>query len=229
VRFFLFLFFQDGSVTAPNSYSFSSLLTAHVIHFTICSFLGREPLQVTVCKKGHSHKDNKATPTPTPIQLLFEQAMVAKLGKKKVEEIKAADNATYKERTANKVNVCRGCDKGTTNRENFKRCVACWKIDREILYCSQYVETLPGYPLTLLLLCRECQRANWKQHKLMCGKPLEYDMAVKLATSPSTSDDASDIPPPANGFKPPLDVSPSITHCSFDHHDFPSYKYKCDI
>ncbi len=87
----------------------------------------------------------------------------------------------------------------------------------------------PVIPLTLLLLFRECQRANWKQHKLICGKPLEYDMVVKLATSPSTSDDPSDIPPPANGFKPPLDVGPSIIHRSFNHHDFPSYKYKCDI
>jgi len=38
----------------------------------------------------------------------------------------------------------------------------------------------------------------------MCGKPLDYDTAVKLATG----NNASNILPPANGFKPPLEVLP---------------------
>ena len=59
------------------------------------------------------------------------------------------------------------------------------------------------HPLIIFAACRKCQRSNWKQHKLMCGKPLDYDTAIKLATSPTISNDASDILPPANGFKPP--------------------------
>ncbi len=78
-----------------------------------------------------------------------------------------------------------------------------------MFYCSEYVVNLQLSTSELFLLkFRECQRANWKQHKLMCGKPLVYDTVVKLATSPTTSNDASDVLSPADGFKPPLEVFP---------------------
>jgi len=41
----------------------------------------------------------------------------------------------------------------------------------------------------------------------MCGKPLDYETAIKLATGPTTSNNASDILVPTNGFKPSLEVS----------------------
>jgi len=77
--------------------------TAHAVHFIICSFLGHELPQVYVHKKGHT--PYKATPTPNPLEEITKQAMLAKLGKKKVEEIKAADKAAYKERNSKKINV----------------------------------------------------------------------------------------------------------------------------
>ena len=113
------------------------LSTAHVLQFTIGSFLGRKFPQINVHKKAHSH--NKATPTPEPFELLCKQATLAKYGGRKFKEIRAVQKAAYKERTANKVNGCRGCGRKATERETFKRCGACWKIDREVLYCSEYV------------------------------------------------------------------------------------------
>ena len=65
--------------------------------------------------------------------------MLAKYGGRNFEEIRAVQKAAYKERTANKLNACRGCGRKATERETFKRCGACWKIDREVLYCSEYV------------------------------------------------------------------------------------------
>ncbi|KAF7357992.1 MYND-type domain-containing protein [Mycena venus] len=48
------------------------------------------------------------------------------------------------------------------------RCKDCWeKQHREVKYCS-----------------RECQKADWKSaHKVVCGKPFDFDIAAELATS----------------------------------------------
>ncbi|KAF8902267.1 hypothetical protein CPB84DRAFT_1961696 [Gymnopilus junonius] len=89
------------------------------------------------------------------------------------------DACAYKERTANKVNACYGCGKTSEKRDGLKKCAACWKINREVLYCS-----------------RECQVANWKaEHKLMCGKPLDFDTAAMLSTIVPKIKSPSGFPP----------------------------------
>lgn len=63
---------------------------------------------------------------------------------------------------------------------------------------------------TLNFFFRQCQRSDWKQHKLICGKPLDYDTAVNLTTPSTTPTDF--ISPPENGFKPTLEVN-TLDHC----------------
>ena len=111
---------------------------AHVLHFIVCSFLGRELPPITVEKKAHS----RTAHTPNPLEPIRKQALLEKYGKKQVEEFRAARKAADKKQAAKSVNVCRGCDRQATTREIFKRCGACWNIDREALYCSEYVVNL---------------------------------------------------------------------------------------
>ena len=96
------------------------------------SFLGHELPVVPVYKTRHVQSD-----TPNQMTELTKAAMIAKYGKEEYDRVMAENEAAFKERKANKVNACEGCGREGGKRETFKRCAACWKISRQVLYCSK--------------------------------------------------------------------------------------------
>jgi hypothetical protein len=69
---------------------------------------------------------------------------------------------------------CNSCFKPESENQDGKMqvCISCKKFGREIRYCNKYVKK-PSESYALLsshLLNRDCQRANWKEHKRECGK-----------------------------------------------------------
>ncbi|KAJ7045204.1 hypothetical protein C8F04DRAFT_1068045 [Mycena alexandri] len=90
-----------------------------------------------------------------------------------------------------RVSLCENCGiLESPGGERFMRCKACTeKVSRQIYYCS-----------------RECQRKDWKRHKIICGKPVTVSESHESAIpSPRPVPRASSTPeligPPINGFK----------------------------
>ncbi|KDR67811.1 hypothetical protein GALMADRAFT_146824 [Galerina marginata CBS 339.88] len=161
-------------------------LITHALQFIIRSFLGMALPVVPVLKK--SHTQGKKQPLVT--EKYSKEAHLQAYGKEKYDEMLAESNAAYRERKANKVGACDHCNKMAKTREVFKMCSACGKIGREVLYCS-----------------KECQVANWKrEHKPICGKPLDFEKAAKLATMVPKLNKTPLFPPPEPGFKRPLEL-----------------------
>ncbi|KDR67786.1 hypothetical protein GALMADRAFT_216173 [Galerina marginata CBS 339.88] len=178
-------------------------IITHVLQFIICSFLDMELPVVPVLKKSRAQEKKQ----PLASERLDNKAKLKACGKEKYNEIAAERKTAYQERKANKISECHQCGKMAKTREVFKRCIACGKIGREVLYCS-----------------KECQAANWKtEHKFTCGKPLDFETANTLATMipKSTELPASLFPPPAPGFKRPLELLEQMKTLS----EHPTYDY----
>ncbi|KDR82287.1 hypothetical protein GALMADRAFT_264462 [Galerina marginata CBS 339.88] len=179
-------------------------LITHVLQFIVHSVLDMDLPVVPVHKAKHkSGKEKKKN--PDPLQQLHKDAMLQVYGKEKYDEIAAEFKTAFKERKANKISGCRHCCGMEKTRESFKRCAACFKIGREVLYCS-----------------KECQVANWKiEHKLICGKPLDYETAANLSKIVPKPKHPSGFPPPAPGFKRPLELLNQMQRLS----EQPTYDY----
>ncbi|PPQ96197.1 hypothetical protein CVT26_005508 [Gymnopilus dilepis] len=175
-------------------------LITHTLDFIMDSFLGHELPVVPVYKTRHVQSD-----TPNQMTELTKAAMVAKYGKEEYDRVMAENEAAFRERKANKVNACEGCGREGGKRETFKRCAACWKISRQVLYCS-----------------KECQVKDWKAgHKLMCGKALDFDTAAMLSTLVPKASNPSGFPPPAPGFKRSLELLSQMDWLM----NYPDYDY----
>jgi hypothetical protein len=70
---------------------------------------------------------------------------------------------------------CNSCFKPESGMQGTKMkiCARCKNFGREIRYCGRYVLKIPNFFFVLTqFFNRDCQRADWKEHKRECGKLL---------------------------------------------------------
>ncbi|KZP30700.1 hypothetical protein FIBSPDRAFT_1037968 [Athelia psychrophila] len=168
-------------------------LITYTIQIIIRSFLGLELPKTTLTKP--SRLRDKAL---SPLEMAEQEQARAYYGEKEAKTLDKEAKAAWKERNSNKVRICTKCSTPETVGEVFKRCPSCFKISREVLYCSA-----------------KCQKEDWKvRHKAVCGKELDLDAAHHLGISTSDIPRAAPnaiIGPPSKGFKRPIELLQQIS------------------
>lgn len=91
-----------------------------------------------------------------------------------VEALGSSGAKKWMNHQATNMLFCSNCFKLESENQDGKMhvCISCKKFGREVRYCNKYVKK-PSESYALLsshLLNRDCQRANWKEHKRECGK-----------------------------------------------------------
>ncbi|KAJ7731203.1 hypothetical protein B0H16DRAFT_1773024 [Mycena metata] len=154
-----------------------SYLIARTVHETLRSFLG---ISNQATKPLPEKRDVAKSGIPEMIRkfMAYEPAAMKKIRKQ---------SRRYSTHPGPRVSLCESCGiSESPGGERFMRCKACTeKVSRQIYYCS-----------------RECQRKDWKRHKIICGKPMtvseSHESAISAKPIPSTP---GLIGPPVNGFK----------------------------
>ncbi|KZP30677.1 hypothetical protein FIBSPDRAFT_945612 [Athelia psychrophila] len=169
----------------------NTLITV-TIHLIIRSFLGLE-LPTTILSKPSRLLDK----TLSPLEKLSQEQARAHYGEKEARTLEKDAKAASKERNSNKDRQCTKCFTLESVGKVFKRCPSCFKISREVLYCSV-----------------KCQKEDWKdRHEAVCGKELDFDAAHKLGMSSLQTPRAAPnalIGPPSKGFKRPIELLQQI-------------------
>ncbi|KAF9018005.1 hypothetical protein BDZ89DRAFT_1117421 [Hymenopellis radicata] len=166
-----------------------------VIQHTYLSFIGRGPPPTTVLKEREKPKEEYG-------KILSDAAMKADPSTRKQRS--RIENIDHKNRLKDRRVVCAGCRRAQMNGEaNFMQCSSCKsKMSRDVPYCS-----------------KECQKAHWKAHKVICGKPLNVDVVHEsLAASPQPTPTSPypykhvTIGPPVAPFKRSLELNVHIVN-----------------
>ncbi|PPR02568.1 hypothetical protein CVT26_011956 [Gymnopilus dilepis] len=153
------------------------------------SFFGLELSEIKLIKHA---SPQTGSPSSDAFQQALRNVVQTVHGKEEYKTFKAETKAAKKDLNSRRFSRCTECGKEAESRSAFQKCIACAKISREVLYCS-----------------RDCQEANWKtSHKLICGKPLDFDLAFQSAIIPTQSSkrpsDSFSSPKAAAGFNRPL-------------------------
>lgn len=128
----------------------------------------------------------------------------------------------YKEVFKNTHHSCWNCQKTEMGGTKFPACSICrQKTHRYIRYCSKYADSIHICSCSTFLIdisIRECQRADWKEHRQICGKVIDPEIGVP---KPAQIDDDELIPPPIPSFR----RSPALLHQISDLKTFPAADY----
>ncbi|KAJ7443004.1 hypothetical protein FB451DRAFT_1376829 [Mycena latifolia] len=171
-------------------------LICHVVQFTLRSFLGLPPPELSVMKEHKSLEHAK-----NPLQPFHMAALVEALGPDAAKARANADRDGTKARIEQRRGHCSylGCNNSEPpdGSQKFARCKKCFDtMERQVLYCS-----------------RTCQTADWKlEHKKVCGKALDFNTISQPVDHPaSLSDPDKRIPLPINGYKRSLALTSQVT------------------
>ncbi|KAK6977510.1 MYND-type domain-containing protein [Favolaschia claudopus] len=170
-------------------------LISHVVHFTMRSFFGEEPPDLTVQRAIHKPKFSSEPPPE----------MVASLGYDAAKARMKEDIAGIKARHRQRPDICSylGCVKPAPDPSvRFSRCPTCFdNMERPVRYCSQ-----------------DCQRADWEGgHREVCGRSLDFDTVSQVVDHPVHSHASRPhIGLPVDGFKRSIPLVHQVTQLNLN-------------